>query len=102
MTVSLRDILDSGDMHARARARTVKICSKLGVKEYGEVYSLKRPKGMHKKTFQRLREAVFEAAETEDAAYAQVLYAFAKRVERRNRKARKMLGWKDGSAGELI
>ena len=102
MTVSLRDILDSGDMHARARARTVKICSKLGVKEYGEVYSLKRPKGMHKKTFQRLRQAVFETGEREDEAYTQVLYAFAKRVERRNRKARKMLGWKDGSTGELI
>ena len=56
---------------------------------------------MHKKTFQRLREAVFEAANREDEAYVQVLCAFTKRVERRNRKARKMLGWKDGTVGEL-
>jgi len=32
-----------------------------------------------------------------DEAYRQLLYAFVKRMERRNRKARKMLGWKDGS-----
>jgi len=52
---------------------------------------------MHKETFERLRQAIFEAADEEEEAYRQVLYAFAKRMERRNRKARKMLSWKDGS-----
>ncbi len=52
---------------------------------------------VHKKTFERLLKDVFEAAHEEEEAYKQTLYAFAKRMERRNGKARKMLGWKDGS-----
>jgi len=36
-----------------------------------------RPKGMHKKTFERLRQAIFEAADEEHEAYTQALYAFA-------------------------
>ena len=47
---------------------------------------------MHKKTFERLRQAVFEAADEEEEAYKQALFAFAERMRRRNQKARKMLG----------
>lgn len=107
--LTYRSCQDSGDDQARARARTERACRKLGIKNYGnyedayyKTYVLDRPKGMHKKTFERLRQAVFEAADEEDEAYMQVLHAFAKRMERRNHKARKMLGWKDGSVGELI
>ena len=59
--------------------------------------ALERPKGMHEKTFERLRQVVFDAVDEEKEAYRQALYAFAERMRKRNRKARKMLGWKDGS-----
>jgi len=102
--LTYRSCQDSGDDHARARARTERACLKLGIKDYRncedayyKAYALDRPKGMHKKTFERLHRAVFEAANREEEAYRQVLYAFAKRMERRNRKVRKMLGWKDSS-----
>jgi hypothetical protein len=49
---------------------------------------------MHKKTFERLRKAVFEAADEEEEAYEQVLYAFAKRMEIRNRKLERCLAGK--------
>jgi hypothetical protein len=76
-------------------------CRKLGIKDYRncedayhKAYSLDRPKGMHKKTFERLRKAVFEAADEEEEAYEQVLYAFAKRMEIRNRKLERCLAGK--------
>lgn len=95
---------DSGDYHARAKTRIERACRKLGVKEYRncddacyKAQVLERPKGMHKKTFERLRQAVFEAADEEEEAYRQDLHAFTMRIERRNRKARKMLSCKDNS-----
>jgi hypothetical protein len=100
--LTYRSCQDSGDDHARARAHTGRECRKLGIKEYRncddtyyKAYVMERPKGMHKKTFERLRQAVFEAVDEEKEASRQALYAFAERMRRRNRKARKMLGWKD-------
>jgi hypothetical protein len=106
--LTYRSCQDSGDDHARARARTERACRKLGIKDYRncddayyKAYVLDRPKGMHKKTFERLRKAVFEAADEEEEAYRQALYAFAERMRRRNRKLEKMLGWKGIREGKL-
>jgi len=52
---------------------------------------MERPKGMHKKTFERLRQAVFEAVDEEEEAYRQALYAFAERIRRRNQKFERRL-----------
>jgi hypothetical protein len=51
--------------------------------------SPEEPKGMHKKTFERLSQAVFEAVDEEEEAYKQALRLFAERLERRNRKSPK-------------
>ena len=57
-----------------ARARAGSACRKFGINDYRncdeayyKAYVMDRPKGMHKKTFERLRRAVFEAADEEDA-----------------------------------
>lgn len=73
--LTYRGCQDSGDDHARARARTGRACRKLGIKDYRncddacyKAYVLDRPKGRHKKTFERLRQAVFEAVDEEEGA----------------------------------
>ena len=106
--LTYRSCQDSGDDHARARARTGRACRKLGIKEYRncddayyKAYVLERPKGMHKKTFERLRQVVFEAVDEEREAFRQVLCAFAEGMKRRNRKVRKMLSWKGVSVSYL-
>lgn len=46
---------------------------------------------MHKKTFERLRQAVFDAVDEEEEASRQALYAFRERMRRRNRKLERRL-----------
>ena len=82
LDLTYRSCQDSGDDHAMARARTGRACRKLGIKDYRncddahyKAYVMERPKGMHKKTFERLRRAVFEAVYEEGEAYRQALYA---------------------------
>jgi len=72
-----------------ARARAGSACRKFGINDYRncdeayyKAYVMDRPKGMHKKTFERLRQAVFEAVDEENEAYRQALYAFAERMRK--------------------
>jgi uncharacterized membrane protein YccC len=42
---------------------------------------------MHKKTFERLRNAVFEAADEEEEAYYTTMRKFAEKLKRQDRQA---------------
>jgi hypothetical protein len=102
--LTYRSCQNTGDDHARARARTRRACRKLGITDYRnyedayyKAYVLERPKGMHKKTFERLRQAVFEAVYEEEEAYRQALYTFAEKIRRRNRKFERYLAGKNTS-----
>jgi len=87
---------------ARARACTGSACRKLGINDYRncddayyKAYVMERPKHVHKKTFERLRQEVFEDVYEEKEACRQTLYAFAERMRERKQKLGKMLGWED-------
>jgi len=58
---------------------------------YDKAYDLDRPKSTHKKTFEHLRQAVFEAVHKEEEASRQALYAFEKRMSCRNQKLERRL-----------
>ena len=60
---------DSGDLHFTARRRAKRAARKLGLADPDDVYMMHRPKGMHKRTFQKLRQDVIHAIEREQWAF---------------------------------
>ncbi|MGA7076057.1 MAG: hypothetical protein WBZ42_05885 [Halobacteriota archaeon] len=54
---------ESEDVHFTARRRTKRAARNLGLADPEDVYTMDRPKGMHKRTFERLREDVTDAIE---------------------------------------
>ena len=69
---------ESGDVHFAAMRRTKRAARKLVVADPEDVYMMRRPKGMHKETFQRLRRNVIDAIEREQRAYASGMRRFAR------------------------
>ena len=61
--------------HSQTRAK--RAARKLGLTSPEDVYTMERPKGMHKRTFQRLRQDVIDAIEREHKAFGSVVRKFA-------------------------
>jgi hypothetical protein len=57
--------------------RTKWAARKLGLTDPEDVHIMDRPKGMHKRTFERLRQDVIDAIEHEHWAFGVVLRKFA-------------------------
>jgi hypothetical protein len=68
---------ESGDLHFTARRRAKRAARKLGLTDPEDVYSMDRPNGMHKRTFQRLRKDAIDAIEHEHWAFGVVVRKFA-------------------------
>ena len=68
---------ESGDVHFTARRRAKRAARKLGITDPEDVYTMDRPKGMHKRTFQKLRQDVIIAIEREHWAFGIVMRRFA-------------------------
>jgi len=68
---------ESGDVHFSARRRAKRAARKLGLSDPADVYAMNRPKGMHNRTFQRLRQNVIDAIEREHWAFGVVMRRFA-------------------------
>jgi hypothetical protein len=60
---------ESGNVHFTAMRRTRSAARKLGLADPEDVYIMHRPKGMHKRTFERLRKDVIDAIEREEWAF---------------------------------
>jgi len=60
---------ESGDVHFTTMRRTRRAARKLGLTDPEDVYLMDRPKGMHKRTFQKLRKDVIHAIEEEQMAF---------------------------------
>jgi hypothetical protein len=67
---------ESGDVHFTAVRQTKRAARKLGLTDPEDVYTTDRPKGMHKRTFQRLRQDVIDAMDREHMAFGIVLRKF--------------------------
>ncbi|MGZ8892678.1 MAG: hypothetical protein ACXW1R_07075 [Halobacteriota archaeon] len=67
-------------MHFTERRRTKRAARKLGLGDPEDVYSMDRPKCMHKKTFQRMRTDVIDAIEREQSAFGVVMRKFARSI----------------------
>jgi len=72
---------ESGDVHFTARRRAKRAARKLGLTDPEDVYSMDRPKGMHKRTFQRLQQDVIYAIEHEHSAFGFVMRKFARSLK---------------------
>lgn len=64
---------ESGDTHYTARRRTERIARKLGIAEPMDVYTMRRPKGMHRKTFEKLKSGVQKAHDNEMWAFYDII-----------------------------
>jgi len=71
---------ESGDLHFTARRRAKRAARKLGLTDPEHVYTMDRPKGMHKKTFQCLRTDVIDAIEREQSAFGVVMRKFSRSI----------------------
>ncbi len=67
---------ESGDPHFTAVRRTKRAARKLGLDNPEGVYGMERPKGMHTRTFRRLRQDVLDAMDNEPKAYVMVMHKF--------------------------
>ena len=67
-------------MHFTARRRTKTIARKLGLSDPEDVHTMNRPKDMHKRTFQRLRQDAIDAIEREQRAFEIVVRRLASSV----------------------
>jgi hypothetical protein len=72
---------ESGDLHFTARRRAKRAARKLRLTDPEHVYTMDRPKGMHKRTFQRLRQDVIDAIEHEHSAFGFVMRKFARSLK---------------------
>jgi hypothetical protein len=78
--LTYRSCNESGDVHFTAVRQTKRAAKKLGLADPENVYSMDRPKGMHKRTFQRLRQDVIDAIEREHRAFGIVVRKFARSI----------------------
>jgi hypothetical protein len=71
---------ESGDVHFTAMRHTKRAARKLELTNPMDVYSMDRPKGMHKKTFERLRTDVVDTIEREQSAFGVVMRKSARSI----------------------
>lgn len=72
---------ESGDAHFTAVRRTKRAARKLGLDNPEGVYGMEQPKGMHTRTFRRLRHDVLEAIDREHAAFVMVMHKFVSSIK---------------------
>ncbi|MGD0172235.1 MAG: hypothetical protein ABSB81_08970 [Halobacteriota archaeon] len=58
--------------------RTKRAARKLGLANLDGVYAMDRPKGMHKQTFQKLRQEVIDAMEREQRVFEMAMAKFSR------------------------
>jgi hypothetical protein len=61
------------DPQRKAELRTKRAARKLNLTDPDEAYIMERPKGMHSRTFDRLRQAIFDAKAGEEEAWLEAL-----------------------------